>query len=226
MPQKVQCQICNKKFGCRQIFDHRQQCLSDLHQDKNGYLISMFSHGITGETYELHIIVNKKCKLQHLDNYLREIWCECCNHLSIFELYVDSDVITTSDNKKKKIKLVPFSMELPKKDMIAKYGIGSKIIYTYDMGSTTTIYIQIGGELNGKKKNNDVEIVYRNNKPLIKCDKCSKKARFFKIDIPLCKLCGKKSNKDNDSKSCDSDDDDDDLLKIVNSPRTGVCGYE
>ena len=207
MSKKIICKFCDGKFGSKQIINHRRECLSNFYKDKKGYLISMYSYGISGQIYELYIIVNKGCKLHDIDMLLKKIWCECCGHLSMFELCVDGD-----NGYEEK--------EISKKTKLTNYEIGAKIMYTYDMGTTTTVFIEIIKELKGKiNSDNIIELVYRNDKPLIKCKKCRKKAKFLKEGIPFCHSCSKCS----DSESNDSDNYD--LAKIVNSPRAGVCGY-
>jgi hypothetical protein len=196
MPKKIECEYCKKKFGCRIIADHYGECLINKHVDESGYLIRFFSHGITGEVYFIYAIVGSKCNFNDIDKFLRKTWCECCNHLSQFMEFGSVD-------------------ELKKTKKICTYEENDRFCYEYDMGSTTTIYFEILKRLNGDEINNKIKILKQNDELLIKCCKCKEKAIFWIETIPLCGQCSSMMNKD----------DSEMLSDIVNSPRTGVCGY-
>jgi hypothetical protein len=68
----------------------------------------------------------------------------------------------------------------------------------------------------GKKK---VEILARNDPPEIKCSHCDNLAAHICVecDYDNCWLC--------DDCAEDHECGEDMLLPVVNSPRTGVCGY-
>ena len=56
---------------------------------------------------------------------------------------------------------------------------------------------------------------YFRNKPFIVTCKCGDVGKYFHGNNILCDKCSKNDNID-----------EDELLIIVDSPRTGVCGYE
>lgn len=82
------------------------------------------------------------------------------------------------------------------------------------MGFTTEIYFEILDIFKGKDKNTQIEILEQNEPPNIKCQKCNNEALYFdqKNGDFICEDCGKKLGGDK--------------MKIVNSPRTGVCEYQ
>ena len=98
---------------------------------------------------------------------------------------------------------------------------GQKLIYEYDFGSTTELLLNVISEFEGTLKKGKVEILARNEAPRIKCNQCEKPATtictdcFYDDQGWLCDDCARKH-----------DCDEEMSLLLVNSPRTGVCGYE
>lgn len=203
MPKKETCQFRGQKFGCRIIFDHYGDCLQKVHEDKSGYLVRFFSHGISGDVYFMYVIIGEKCKFSLIDKLLRQKWCECCDHLSTFYECCDS-------NK---------NIEIPKNKMIKNYADSDNFMYTYDEGSTTTIYFEILKKLNGDEKTNNIELLLRNDPPKIKCDICKKSEASFFVSfdatLSLCEKCSENIEIDGSE-----------IHKIVNSPRSGICEYK
>lgn len=197
MPKKVECDYCKKKFGCKLIIYHYEECIIKKHINDSGFILRFFSHGIFGNIYFIYAIVGLKCDFMHIDSFLRKKWCECCNHLSFF---------TNLKNNEK----------ISKTKKIIEFDIGDKFIYKYDMGSTTTIYCEILGKMEGIDRNNKINILKQNDKQYIICSNCNKKYSEYIIDNEAyCKKCVSKI-----------DDETDIMLNIVNSPRTGICGYQ
>lgn len=98
---------------------------------------------------------------------------------------------------------------------------GHKLPYEYDFGSTTELLLTVISEFDGSMKKGEVEILARNDPPQIICNQCEKPATtictecLYENNGWLCDACAKKHD-------CDSEM----FLPLVNSPRTGVCGYE
>lgn len=101
--------------------------------------------------------------------------------------------------------------------------VGQKFTHEYDFGSTTYLKLRVVSEREGvaHKGRNAIQIIARNLQPEIPCRECGKPAvvaepgGYFIWDSALCKQCAKK----------DTEWSYEDMLPIVNSPRTGVCGY-
>jgi len=92
--------------------------------------------------------------------------------------------------------------------------------YEYDFGTTTTLKLAVVGERKGKSKR--ISVLARNKPVEYKCGSCGAKATLvcaqctFDIDkVVFCNKCAKKHECGEEA-----------MLKIVNSPRTGMCGYE
>jgi len=95
------------------------------------------------------------------------------------------------------------------------------LAYEYDFGSTTELLLTVVSEFESSMKKGKVEILARNEAPQIKCNNCEKLATTICVDCIydgtgwLCDDCAQ-------GHGCDSEM----FLPVVNSPRTGVCGYE
>jgi len=203
---KINCKFCNKKFGLKAINDHLPECIPNYINDKSGYLIEFISEsGITNKLYSMFAIFGNKCKFTHVDEFLKEKWCECCGHLSTLDVFEEV-------NEQQSHKDVKFNT------LISKYEHANQFCYCYDMGSTTTIYFRILKKLEGKDKNTNIELIYQNEPFKLKCNNyktCKGEAtNIYERDLLLCNEC--KNNVEESEY----------LQLIVNSPRTGVCGYE
>ena len=91
--------------------------------------------------------------------------------------------------------------------------------YEYDYGTTTHLHLKVMARYHGPKPpaNAPIRILSRNYKPVIPCAECGQPADYWEMDEgwprPLCK----RHIEENDSEY---------YLPIVNSPRTGLCGYD
>ena len=100
--------------------------------------------------------------------------------------------------------------------------VGQTFKYDYDFGSTTTLSLKVMAEREGvvKDESDAVELLARNNSPVIPCIVCGKLATKvaggYDFNIEAHAYCDKHAAKSKD---------EDMMLPIVNSPRVGVCGY-
>ena len=174
---------------------------------------------------EVEIEANENTTLKELDKFIRDIWVECCGHLSMFtcndeqyESCPDTDGFWGEPSKNMNFRL---------KDVAE---VGDTMIYEYDFGSTTELVIKIQSCREGEKRNNEIVILSRNNPLEVVCGKCGKnkaqwvnpEAYYYDENPFWCEEC-----LDNDSdEDVDEDSELDFLLPICNSPRMGVCEYE
>jgi hypothetical protein len=104
---------------------------------------------------------------------------------------------------------------------INRFSVGEKLLHRYDYGSTTTLLITILAEGLRPPQKKAVRLLARNVPPEILCVNCGKPAEIF---CPFCdydhaKYCEECfENHDCTDKDCS--------LPIINSPRSGVCGYD
>ena len=90
-------------------------------------MVSFRANGVTGKYYFIYALIGTNTKFSNIDKFLRDKWCQCCNHLSEFNKYIEP-------RKHKKI---------TKTKLISNFNEGDRFIYEYDFGSTTTIFIDI-----------------------------------------------------------------------------------
>jgi hypothetical protein len=152
--------------------------------------------------YWLYIEGKEKATFKQLDDFLRNIWLECCGHMSAF---YDQKIEIA-----KQTKLI---------DYFDKNNI--KFNYDYDFGSTTSL---TGKSINTKMSitGNKAIKLLAHNKPLILiCSKCDRNAEVvcpFCIDDEPYLFCSKHSKEH----KCAGEEA---YLPVVNSPRMGACGY-
>jgi hypothetical protein len=160
--------------------------------------------------YWLDVELKASTNLLELDQFLRDIWLECCGHLSAFE-----------------INRVQYSIPYPGHDELGKSMVirASKILrsglvfsHEYDFGTTTSLTLKVVAEREGNFKGG-LRLLSRNNPYEWHCCKCDKAAtvinieEMFETENPF--YCDEHSNEDSG----------DYFMPVANSPRMGVCGY-
>lgn len=186
---------------------HITKCLNqDKEELPNAFLIKVqWPH--KNPIYWLYLSVPFKSELEDLDSFLREFWLECCGHLSQFTI----DHERYSSNFQLNSGFDESSMSIPSEEVFMP---GLKFTHEYDFGSTIELLLEVVGLIKsvGSK---EIDIIVQNQEPEFKCASCGKKAEMISGSEGEC-FC----------KACvDEEDDELYLLPLVNSPRTGVCGY-
>jgi len=205
------CFLCGKTFSKSGMTKHLKTHMKD---DGNTRLFHILVDGLDNPEYWLHIEIPANAKLKDLDQFLRDVWLECCGHLSAFEIDGEKYVSETDDEWFENDMDVSLGQVL---------GAGTEFYYVYDFGSSTELRLRIVFERMGKEEKGKVRILARNNPPEFWCE-CGKKARW------VCPICIEEKMGEN-CYLCDECGErhgcgDDVLLPVVNSPRIGVCGYE
>lgn len=218
IPQsKGKCYICKKEFSKGSIKSHLVKC-NDLGTGKTKYFLLKVEDSYN-KNYWLYLQAKVDITLDELDDFLRDIWLECCGHLSsftinniIYDKYYDEDSIFNSEKEEmSKYKL---------KDVLKK---DTLFIHEYDFGSTTQLKIKVVDNHMGYDSGEGISLFARNNKPEYKCKKCGEDAAYILTDYALEKhieLC------DNCMENYDDSDEDLIEITITNSPRMGVCVYD
>ena len=200
----INCRLCKQTFSPRKITNHLKSC-KEYHSQGGVKDVFLIKAGV--DHFWVYFELETKLTLEDLAQFFRDLWVECCGHLSAFTI---ERVPYTSSKHSPDEK----SMNIPLNKVIQPK---SKFSYEYDFGSTTMIYVEC---ISLKKGNEGIHIIARNNLPEIKCNKCGSIAEEICsqcIDEGLgflCKGCAKKHE-------CGIDI----LLPVVNSPRLGICGF-
>ena len=203
------CLLCESVYSGTGMTKHLQSCLpkSIENQSKQKKLRAKpFFHimvrGAYAPDYWLHLKVDAKARFQDLDQFLRDIWLECCGHMSAFR-YGDHEL----------------GMGRKCGDILSP---GMTLLHEYDFGTTTELSVKVIALHEGPmKRNKPIEILARNDPPEIACDECGEA-----LAVEICTEC----QWDGEGWLCEScaEDhscDEEMRLPVVNSPRTGVCGY-
>ncbi|MFH1563018.1 MAG: hypothetical protein ABIF11_06345 [Nitrospirota bacterium] len=203
------CSICKAEVTQKGRSAHLKSCIKKHYSNEGGvnryFLLSI--SGRYAPCYWLNIIFDQDWGLSVLDGFLRDVWVECCGHMSEFKIdgvSYSSYSDTESDDEDMDIEI---SRVVRVKD---------KFLYLYDFGSTTELVIKVIDSFQSNKQIKEPEIIARNNPPEIGCDECDAPATQIcsNCQIWLCDKCSKRHRGGEDM-----------MLPAVNSPRVGVCAY-
>jgi hypothetical protein len=199
----------------RQILRHLSKCA--YFEGKNVAAVVQIRVDAPGTPFWLDVDIKTNSTLRQLDDFLRNIWLECCGHLSSFEIGHRRYVVIMSDDF--------FGPEPDERSMNTRLSaslppVGSLFSYEYDFGSTTYLRLKIVAHRQAPSRRESVRLLARNDDPVWPCAVCQQ---------PASALCAYCINAD-DAFFCEAHVEDHDcgeeaMLPVVNSPRMGVCGY-
>lgn len=194
---KGQCIKCQDIHPKQSMFQHLKKCTLTL-SEPNSFIIKVVD--AHAKFYWIYVAVPLNASLIELDGFLKDLWLECCGHLSAFNI------------EERQYEFSPFSRSESKVRTILYPGL--KFSYQYDFGSTTTLDLEVVG-IYSYQNSKKITLLSRNQEPVISCSECSKKAVFIDTEYyeTYCLECSNEL------------EDEEYLCPIVNSPRTGVCGY-
>ena len=197
------CALCGQRATKTKMIAHLEACAAT--HDETGppqpLVVLRFSQA-GASRYWLVIEAKADAQLGHLDGLLRQVWLECCGHMSAFRIGRRELAMTTAT-------------------AIAFTGAASKVEYEYDFGSTTALTGELVGKRQGSIGRASVRLLARNEPLVWPCDDCQTPATV------VCPYC----IDSNDGLFCDAHADahehagEEVYLPVVNSPRMGVCAY-
>lgn len=220
---KGTCRLCGKEYTKSSMVKHVFSCnkqKNTLEKPAAWKDMGYFGLTISGtylKDYWLITEFKETATLLDVDQFLRDIWLECCGHLSAFRIGGISyeSHPNTSISWGEPVKGMNYKL----KDLL---GIGMTLDYEYDFGSTTELTIQVSHYRIAKETKTKFTILSRNNPIEYLCTECGEKkaavicAECFYDGVGLlCDDCKK-----------DHECGEDMFLDICNSPRVGVCAYE
>ncbi|WP_051585846.1 IS1096 element passenger TnpR family protein [Caldanaerobius polysaccharolyticus] len=221
---KGKCYYCGREFERRGMLRHLSSCYerarylkSKMENSKNKSGKEYFVLGIW-EKYEpslfwMYIAIDKETTLRKLDKFIRDVWVECCGHLSCFDIEGERYEVSQDDE---------WLFGEPSKSMDYKLSdvlrVGMRFTYKYDYGSTTYVDLSVVGEFKGFEVKKRVEIMARNNEPVFQCSFCEKEAKYYcyYCESYFCEDCIQEHE-------CEEEGVRE--IEFANSPRVGVCGY-
>ena len=80
--EKGKCFICKEEFGKIAMKNHLVKVHNKNNDNENKFLIKV--EAFFNKDYWLYIQVHEDAVLKDIDIFLRNIWLECCGHLSMF----------------------------------------------------------------------------------------------------------------------------------------------
>lgn len=154
----------------------------------------------------LNIEMRGSAKLKDLDNYLRSIWLECCNHGSQFSFggWQGEEIGRT-------------------RRLVDVLEVGEELTHIHDPGTSSETIIKAVGVRNGNPLTpHPITLLARNIMPECLCMECKQPATWIcpeclRKDVRVA-LCDEHA-KVHSHGSCG------DPLPLVNSPRVGKCIY-
>ncbi len=214
------CEICGAAVTKRSMAKHLQACIEQQEAKeataakKPADEVRLFHILVEGyRPYFLHTEARADTTLKKLDAFLRDIWLECCGHLSAFQIGGRSYMYNTTGLGGKSMNA--------RLDTVLKPGVVME--HEYDFGSTTELRLTVLGERTGPAPDKPVRLLARNNPPETICRECGQPATQVctqclwdeGMEAVFCEKCAEEHG-------CDEEM----FLPVVNSPRMGVCGYE
>jgi Plasmid pRiA4b ORF-3-like protein len=210
-----ECRTCDSTFSKRQMARHLAQCAYP--EAKSLAAVAQIRVDRPGTPFWLDLDVKLNAPMRELDEFLRNIWLECCDHLSAFEVGDTRYVTVMSD--------FFFGPEPDERSMSARVSAavppaGSTFHYEYDFGSTTELRLKVTAQRQAPSRRDAVRLLARNIAPVWKCNDCDETA------TSLCAYCSYQG----DAFFCEAHAEghncgEEAMLPVVNSPRMGVCGY-
>jgi hypothetical protein len=218
------CGFCGQEFAKAGLTRHLKTCAKRLEAqaaaEKTRRTVQKLHHlqvqDAWGGNYWLHLEIRDNATLANLDHYLREIWLECCGHLSAFEIgdisYASSpDPWGESDDRSMAVKVGKV------------FAPGMTLHYEYDFGSTTELTIKVLDERAGKPlSEHPIFLMARNKFEAPTCMECDQPAVWFCTQCPYDRADERGELCEEHAKEHEHEDM---VLALVNSPRVGVCGY-
>ena len=217
---KGQCCLCGGTFGKRAMTKHLESCRkedADSETSSSGQVrrksdvFHILVEGRFSPAYWMHLEVPSDATLEDLDLFLRNIWLECCGHMSAFRI----------DGKSYSIEpMGDFDDESMEADLREVLSPGTKFDHEYDFGSTTHLALTVLSRGQRQIKGKSIAVLARNEAPEYPCMSCGKVAAHVCTEC-MCSSEGCLCDKCAAEHECGQEM----LLPLVNSPRAGVCGY-
>ncbi len=195
------CALCQGRVFKPKVQAHLATCIpahGNVDVSRGSTLLRFEAEG--EPRYWIIIAASPKATLRHVDAMLRDVWVECCGHMSAFFI------------GRREIAMRALASEA--------FAAGAKVRYEYDFGSTTTLVGQYLGSASGVGGRGPVQLLMRNEPLRWSCAECSEPAT---VVCPYCLdadglFCAQHAEAHEHAA-------EEAYSPVVNSPRMGVCGY-
>jgi hypothetical protein len=209
------CALCGYEGTKAALTKHLQTCPSqhDLATGKPEKLVQVRVTSPGVSLYWLDIEIKQSSSLLELDQFLRDVWLECCGHLSAFEINHERYSVPYQGFDEYGDK----SMDIKASKVLST---GLSFTHEYDFGSTTELELKVVAEREGRFTES-LRLLSRNKPHEWTCHECNKPATWintedmFETDNPFYCTTHMEKHPNQDYA----------FLPVANSPRMGVCGY-
>ena len=223
IPSSGKCELCGKSYRKSGMTRHLQSCLAKTRQNGRfqrgqGKSIHLFVEDTYRTEYWMHLAVPETAELAEVDQHLRDVWLECCGHLSSFfigraeykwHIFGTDELFSAFDERELDTMDIELGLVAPPR---------TEFSHWYDYGTTTALRLRSMGELPGDGSGR-ISLLARNEAPEIDCSMCGAPATWvgpseedwIAMTAGLCDNCAPASGY---------------RLPIINSPRCGVCAYD
>ncbi|WPD24115.1 MAG: hypothetical protein SD837_06050 [Candidatus Electrothrix scaldis] len=209
------CVFCGRKMTGNGMVKHLSACPTrkasvderDQQAGNNENIYHLKIQDSWLKDFWLHLEMPGFATLKDLDSYLRKIWLECCGHLSQFSIGGPRGEEIAMDTKVGDF----FQPNL-------------ELTHLYDFGDSSETQIKVVAAREGKPMSeHPIYLMARNELPEVENCACGSPGAW------LCTGCTE--NDDEFALLCtqhakDKEHEDHNLIPIINSPRTGRCGYD
>lgn len=198
------CVFCQETYAKRSISRHLGTHLKELPGKEKS---ASYHLRVEAGLYYLNLLIDGDSTLGTLDRFLRQIWLECCGHMSQFSYGSWKDKL--SEKEKVRRILSP----------------GAKLWYAYDFGSSTELDIKVLDKYPFSTPEG-VKLLSRNEPLELWCEACKKEpatlictVHWGEDDSLFCDDCG-------EAHEAECEDAEYAMMSVVNSPRMGACAYD
>ena len=230
MPTDGGCTICGQVMTLRKMRGHLLGHFGEMagKRPPPGGACLVRITGYSPIRHWLYVRIGPRATLRMLDALLRDVWVDCCGHLSSFSTddvsYESSPSMDGFDYDDRETA----TMDVGAARVISEYG---SLRYEYDYGTTTELFVQMVCmcPASGIGKG-EVELLARNVDIPHDCTECGGKGTaaclcvnctWEERDTVMCAACAKehRHGRGRDSEKVY-------LLSVTNSPRMGMCAYD
>ncbi|MFL5577424.1 MAG: hypothetical protein ACJ79S_15805 [Gemmatimonadaceae bacterium] len=170
-------------------------------------IFQLHAQDADGGQFWLDLEMRSSATLKDLDAYLRAIWLECCGHMSQFSIagWHGGEIAMS-------------------RRAASVFQQGLELTHIYDFGTESETRIRIAGVREGRPLTaRPITLLARNVMPAAACIECGAPASFLCIECvteheswgALCEVHAQ----------AHAHVDYGDPIRMVNSPRMGLCGY-
>ncbi len=212
---KGKCTHCGLEIAKGGVTRHLSACAiwqalmtkAELKKGSSQTLYYLRIQAVGQSQFWLDVEMRGSATLEHLDQYLRAIWLECCGHMSQFVF---------GGRRGEKISM--------RRRIEEVFEPGIELTHIYDFGTSSETLIKAVGFREGKSvTSHPITLLVRNVMPESECIECDLPAAWLCLECLIEEgewgtLCDKHAKTHPHKDYGES-------IALVNSPRLGMCGY-